>query len=183
VSFIRPEASAALRRYGEPTILGAVTVGGIWKGWLLLDRGAWVGGIVLGIGVLAGLGLFGAVERALLAWRSRSRGPGMVSIHEGRIAYFGPYGGAVMALDALVSVELLVSDAGWPGEGVHWQLSDELGQQVTIPGGADGAAQLLDRLGMLPGFNHMAVVAAIGSAGPRRSMVWSRNAQCDRISP
>ncbi len=182
MSFIRPEAAAALRRYGEPALYAAIALWGIWQGWSLLARGAWLGAVPLGIGVLAALGLAGAAERALLAWRNRSGGPGVVSIREGSIAYFGPHGGAVMALDALTSVEIVTTDAGPVAEDVFWHLTDEMGQQASIPGGAKGAEALLDRLGTLPGFDHMAVVSAMGSAENRRFAVWSRADQPRRLS-
>ena len=177
MSFFRPEALTALRRYGEPVAYGVVAAVGIWQGLVLLETRGWVGWVVLAIGALAGLALFGAVERALLAWRSRARGPGVVSVEEGRISYFGPAGGAIMALDALVSVDIVTTADGPFDEDVFWHLRDEMGQQLVVPGGAEDAGRLLDLLGALPGFDHVAVVQAMGSTGPARFRLWSRQVQ------
>jgi len=182
VSFIRPEATAALWRYGEPAIYGAITIWGLWKGWGLLAHGAWLGLVPVGIAIIATFALVGAAERALLGWRSRTPGPGVVNIREGSIAYFGPLGGAVLALDALISIEIVTTDAGPGADDVFWHLADEIGQQVSIPGGAKGAEALLDRLGSLPGFDHMAVVSAMGSTENRRFAIWSRRPHSPRQS-
>ena len=182
MSFIRPEAAAVLWRYGEPAFYGAIMIWCLWKGWVLLADGGWLGAVLIAIAIIAALALVGAAERALLAWRSRAPGPGVVSIQEGRIAYFGPLGGAVMALDALTSVEIVTTDAGPGADDVFWHLTDETGQQVSIPGGATGAQALLDRLGSLPGFDHIAVVSAMGSTENRRFAIWSRRRQSRRLS-
>ena len=174
MSFIRPEALGALRRYGEPVAYGLVAILGIWHGFRLLNTGAWVGVVLLGIGLVAALGLFGTVERALVAWRGRKAGPGVVSVKEGQISYFGPDGGAVLALDALVRVEIITTNAGPFSQDLFWCLTDEIGQIAMIPGGAQDVTALLDRLGGLPGFDHMAVVAAMGSTDDARFKIWER---------
>ena len=176
MSFIRPEAEAAIRRYGELAIYGGVAIWGLWQGWTLLDRGSWVGGILIVLGALAALGLFGAVERALVAWRGRRAGPGTVNVREGQIAYFGPLGGAILAMDALTRVTIRTSPGGATGD-MFWVIEDEFGQMAEIPGGADGAVALLDRLGTLPGFDHGAVMRATASRDGGYSVVWERKAR------
>ena len=47
-------------------------------------------------------------------------------------------------------------------------------KHVAIPGGAKDAGRLLDVLGALPGFDHIAVVAAMGSTEDARFPLWSR---------
>ncbi len=175
MSFIRPEAEAALRRYGELAIYGGVAAWGLWQGAVLLGRGAWTGGVLLAIGVLAALGLFGAVERTLVAWRGRRAGPGTVNVREGQIAYFGPLGGAIMAMDALTRVGIRTTERGGIAGDLFWVLEDEFGQMVEVPGGADGAVALLDRLGTLPGFDHRAVVMATASREPGMVDVWTKD--------
>lgn len=174
MSFIRPEAKTALRRYGEPAIYAVVAAIGLLKGISLLSQGAWVGLILAIIGLVAFLGLLGTLERTILAWRGRKQGPGVVSIHEGQISYFGPEGGAVLAMDALVSIDIVTTDAGPYAQDLFWHLTDEVGQQAIIPGGAQDATNLLDRLGSLPGFDHMAVISAMGSTDHARFRIWRR---------
>ena len=141
----------------------------------MLRAGSWVGVVLLTIGAFACLALVGVVERALLSWRGRKGGPGIVKIEEGRISYFGPDTGAVLALDALVSVDIVTTSAGPMGDDLFWVVTDETGQMIAIPGGAEGADQLLDRLGSLPGFSHRQVVSAMGSTEDARFQIWRRN--------
>lgn len=173
MSFVRREAADTLRRYGEPVLYAVLAVWGLWHGATLILRGAWTGWVLAGIGLVAALGMIGAAERALVAWRSRRAGPGTVSIREGQIAYFGPVGGAVLALDALTAVDIRVDRQ----TGRHWILTDEIGQIVEIPAGADGAVALLDRLGTLRDFNHSAVIGAMRTRGAGRICIWRRRRQ------
>lgn len=176
MSFIRPEALKVLKQWGVP---GALAVGGgaaIWRGWGMMSDGAWVGGVLIGIGVFACLALVGAVERALTGWRGRRGGPGMVVVEEGRISYFGPAGGGIVALDALVAIDIVTTDQGPLAEDLFWVLTDEFGKMVSIPGGARDASLLLDALGALKNFNHRAVFSAMSSIENARFEIWRRAA-------
>lgn len=178
MSFVRPEAAEKLLLYGEPAAYAAVAVLCLWKGVALLSAGAWTGLALLALGAVAAFAVLGTAERALVARRSATAGPGIVSVQEGRISYFGPHGGASMAVDALVRVDI-VSDmdphgaAGHAGE-TRWELTDEAGDRLSVPAGAANAAALLDVLGGLPGFNNMAVVLAMQAGKPGQSTVWRR---------
>lgn len=175
MSFIRPEATAFLRQWAVPAALFIGGVAAVGQGWRLVSAGAWTGFVLMAIGVFACLALFGALERALTGWRGRHGGPGVVTVDEGRIAYFGPEGGAVLALDALVSVDIVTTDQGPLAQDLFWVLTDERHQMAAIPGGAKGADQLLDVLGSLVGFSHMQVVAAMGSTSDARFEIWRRD--------
>lgn len=174
MSFFRPEAVKALKQWGVPAGLGVVGVALIWRGWQVFADGAWTGAVLIGIGLFACLALFGAVERAITGWRGRRGGPGMVVIEEGRISYFGPVGGGIMALDALIAVDIVTTDQGPLVDDLFWVLSDEFGKMVSIPGGARDAGQLLDALGALRGFDHLAVITAMGSTDNARFEIWRR---------
>lgn len=174
MSFFRPEAVDAIRRWAEPVVYAVVSIVGLWRGLHLIQEGAWVGVVIFVIGLFAAFGLFGTVERAIVAWRGRRHDPGVVSIHEGQISYFGPEGGAILALDGLVRVEIITTGAGPVVPDLFWQLTDEIGQIALIPGGAKDITALLDRLGGLPGFDHLAVLSAMGSTEDARFKIWSR---------
>ena len=174
MSFIRPEAKAVLRQWGVPAALAMLGVFLLWKGIRITARGDWVGVVLMVLGVFACLSLIGVLERALLAWRNRRGGPGMVIIEEGRISYFGPETGAVLALDALVSVDIVTTGEGPMAEDLFWVLSDAMGQMAAIPGGAEGSGALLDTLGSLEGFSHTKVISAMSSTENARFEIWRR---------
>ncbi len=181
MSFVRPEAAAALRRYGEPAVYAAVAALCLWKGVTLLAGGGWIGLAPLAIGGLAAFAVLGTAERALVARRSASAGPGVVTVQEGRISYFGPHGGASVAVDALVRVDIVAADvpaggsfAEEAGRNTYWELTDEAGERLAVPASAANAEALLDVLGGLPGFNNMAVVLAMQAESPSRSPIWRR---------
>jgi hypothetical protein len=92
-------------------------------------------------------------------------GPGVVSVQEGRIAYFGPREGGVVDLDGIQAVE-----AARKGGVLVWTLRGADGTVLTIPAGAVGAEALLGALAALPGFDAAALVAGAErrEAGPRR---------------
>lgn len=176
MSFLRAEAVAAIRRYAEPAIYGAIAVVSLWKGIDWIAHGDWQGLAPLIVGALAAFATVGTAERALIARRSARAGPGIVSVQEGRISYFGPHGGASIEVDALVRVDI-VTDAGSAfAPGARWELTDETGQRLSIPASAANAGALLDVLGGLPGFNNMAVVLAMAAEGHQRTPVWRRPA-------
>lgn len=172
MSFIRPEAAAFLRTWGVPAAFAAGGLLLVWHGWSMTARGAWVGALLMCLGAFCCLGLVGAMERAWMAWRGRKGGPGVVTIEEGRISYFAPFGGGIVAIDALIRVEIVTNDRGPQEDDLFWRLSDSFGQEVLIPGGAKGADALLDVLGALPGFDHVAVVKAMGSTEMARFLLW-----------
>ncbi len=173
MSFFRPEAVAWLRRWGVPAVLALV-------GCLLVLRGLQSGlttisGLVqVTLGVFACLALFGEVERALMRWRGQSGGPGVIVAEEGRISYLGPETGGVVEIDNLVSVEILTTAKGPLEEDLYWVLADGDGQQLIIPGGAEGSGALLNALAALSNFDHMAVMRAMGSTEEAYFSIWQR---------
>lgn len=173
MSLVRPEAVEAIRRYAEPAIFGLVAALCLWKSVALLAAGAWIGLAPLALGLLAAFATLGTAERALVARRSASAGPGIVTVQEGRISYFGPHGGATVAVDALVGIDIVIE--GEPAV-ARWELTDEIGKRLAIPASAANAGALLDVLGGLPGFNNMAVVLAMGATEPDRTPIWRRTA-------
>ncbi len=181
VSFVRPEVVEALRRYGEPAVYAAIAALCLWKGVALMAAGAWIGLAPLALGLVAAFAVLGTAERALVARRSAAAGPGIVTVQEGRISYFGPHGGATVAVDALVRIDILTT-TGLPPV-ARWELTDETAKRLAIPASAANAGALLDVLGGLPGFNNMAVVLAMQADEPRRTPIWRRApSQGDRLS-
>ena len=82
-----------------------------------------------------------------------------------------------IAWDDLRRVEIVTTDEGPFLEDVFWVLTAADGGCLTIPQGAggDNTAALLERLGpRLPGFDHEAVIRAMGSTENARFLCWQR---------
>ena len=151
MGLIRPEARAILWRWREVAATLAAAGFGLWLmalgGYLLVPLG----------GVVAG----GALFLALIALRrlrfAQGRGaPGIVTVDEGQVAYFGPESGGFVALRELVEVRLIRV------QGVrHWRLKQSDGQALLIPVEAEGAEALFDAFAALPGMDTQALVAAL----------------------
>lgn len=174
MSFIRPEATATIRRWLEPGLLGILAAVMLWAGLSRLVRGELFGiGVTLMGGILAVMAATAAIRR-LASRRGTGDGPGVVTVEEGRIAYMGPEEGGVVAVDALVSVEIVTRWLGAEGRQVTWILADEFGQRLSIPGSAVDTERLFDALSILDGISYQAVVDSIFSPEDGRFMVWRR---------
>jgi len=172
VSFLRPELAARVRPWREAGLWAGVLALGLWLIW----RGyAWLDALTFATGmVLAGAGfalLIGAVRRQRLA--AARPGPGVVSLDEGRIGYFGPDGGGFLDRDALARVDLVIDPGGARGD-AFWRLTAEDGQRLTIPLGAHGAGALYDGLAALPGLQDHVALAALAAGRAGTYPVWQR---------
>ncbi len=141
MSFLRPEARAALWRWRE-VIAGTATLAfGVW--WAATGFAAirWLAVPVIAAGAaIAWTGL----QR--LRFRRGGGGAGVVEIVERRIAYWGPLSGGMIDLDDLAR---LVLDPG--GKPLHWVLTPHRGEVLSIPVDAEGADALFDAFAALPG--------------------------------
>ncbi len=165
MSFIRPEARAALHRWREALtgaavmalgLYWALSVGGFlgWVGWLLVPAGA----------ALAVIGL----QRA--RFRAAGQGPGVVMVDEGEITYMGPLSGGSVSVSDL---ERLVLDP--TARPAHWVL-DQPGQPVLhIPVNAEGAADLFDVFATLPGLRTERMLAELNRGGAHAVVIWERH--------
>jgi hypothetical protein len=166
MSFLRPEAKAQLLRWRETLAgLGAVVLGL----WLVLTAY----GVLFGLGVVLILGgaalAVAGVQRA--RFRQGSDGPGVVQIVEGRITYFGPFGGGAASLDRLAWLEVVPV----PGAAGAFLLIEEEGERLEIPVDARGADRLFDVFAALPGFDTRAMLAAMRPPVRERTAIWQRD--------
>jgi hypothetical protein len=166
MSFLRPEAKAQLLRWRETLAgLGAAALGL----WLALTAY----GVLFGLGIVLLLGggalAVAGVQRA--RFRQGSDGPGVVQVVEGRVTYFGPWGGGGASLDRLAWLEL-VPVAGGAGAFV---LIEEEGERLEIPIDARGADRLFDVFAALPGLDTRTMLAAMRPPVRERSPIWQRD--------
>ncbi|MGB3279647.1 MAG: hypothetical protein WBA92_10690 [Pseudorhodobacter sp.] len=151
MTFIRPEARAALWRWREVFAAAGLAAVGLWLvrlgGFVLVPLGAGVMVLALGFG--------------LLAWRrlrfaQGGDAPGVVEIDEGQVSFFGPSFGGAVALRELVELRLITMS----GRRL-WRLKQKDGQTLLIPVEAMGAERLFDAFSALPGMDTGALVAAV----------------------
>ncbi len=172
MSFVRPEARAAVWRWREVLIGAGLSALGLW--WIFGTSGLlqWIGGAV----ALAGVALAAAgVQRG--RFRGGAGGPGVVRVDEGQVAYFGPLTGGVVALSEVTAVAY--DPTGKPG---HWVLSQPGQADLMIPVNAEGADALFDAFASLPGMRTERVLAAMRTPAQNMLTVWRRDMDAVRLS-
>ncbi|MEL6546965.1 MAG: hypothetical protein AAFQ82_20225, partial [Myxococcota bacterium] len=75
-------------------------------------------------------------------------------------------------LEDLQSVRIITTDEGPFVEDVFWVLIPHAGEPVVIPSGESGTQDLLELVGTLDGFDHRAVIAAMGSVEHAEFVCW-----------
>ncbi|WP_137701682.1 hypothetical protein [Marimonas lutisalis] len=169
MSFVRPEARAALWRWRE-VLLGAV-ITALGANWALAAQGilSWVGWPVLVIGL--GL-LIAGLQRARV--RPRSGGAGVVDLDEAELRYFLPEGGVVIPLSTIRRIEIDAQGDTAEGE-FFWEFTDADGRRARIPASAVGAEKLLDALAQFPGAQYREVAAASAARVPQKFVIWQHD--------
>jgi hypothetical protein len=159
MSFVRPEAQATLWRWREVLVgAGLVALGGLLT--FRIGLIAYAGWILVALGVVL---VVSGIQRA--RFRRGDGGPGIVTLDEGQITYFGPLSGGVIAVREMV--ELTVDPTGRP---THWLLKDHA-TEVAIPETAEGADKLFDVFATLPGLSTEKMLATLEQAEVR-TVIW-----------
>ncbi|MBW2495220.1 MAG: hypothetical protein JRE43_10760 [Deltaproteobacteria bacterium] len=161
MSFLRPEARAALLRWRE-VLVGAA---GLAIG-LRLAATSFGAVFIIGCGLaLAGAALIVAgIQRA--RFRSGGGGAGVVDLDERRITYFGPFGGGAVAVDDLVEIGVDPSRS--------WLIRDAHGTHLMIPMNAEGADALFDAFAAVPGLTPARLVEAVRATPRQYTTIWAK---------
>jgi hypothetical protein len=141
VSFLRPEALAALWRWREVIAGLAVLAFGLWWAAATYSPVRWLFVPLLLIG--AGIAWTGFQR---VRFRRGGGGAGVVQIVERRLTYWGPLSGGTLDMDDLAR---LAFDPGHKPP--HWVLTPRGGAPLFIPVDAEGADALFDLFTALPG--------------------------------
>lgn len=165
MSFVRPEATAALWRWREVLVGGAVLAVGAW--WAVAAVGVlhWLGYLVAAAGAVLTVA---GVQRG--RFRTGQDGPGVVGVVEGQITYFGPLTGGTVALGELTGVAL--DPTGTPP---HWILSQSGQPDLAIPLTASGADALFDAFASLPGIRTERMLAQMKQDGDSPVTIWQKS--------
>lgn len=165
MSFIRPQARAALWRWRE-TLAGAAiaALGSYWlTGFGLLQV---LGGALV---VLGAVFAFAGWQRA--RFRSLRGGPGVVQVDEGRVTYFGPLNGGSVDLRDLSLVSLDPTS-----EPTAWLLRQGGAADLQIPINAAGAEQLFDAFSTLPGIRTEYMLNQLNKPADHPVVIWQKEA-------
>lgn len=169
MSLIRPEARAALWRWREVMAACAMALLGGW--WALRGFGAMalLGWALLLLGALA---LIAGLQRARV--RPRAGGAGVIELDEGQLAYLHPAGGGMVALPAVIRIEIETTGAGPADDDLFWRFTESGGHMLRIPAAAVGAEKLLDALASFPGADYQKVIMASGITEPGLFEIWRK---------
>ncbi|MCZ4353468.1 hypothetical protein O4H61_13185 [Roseovarius aestuarii] len=164
MSFVRPQARAALSRWRAVLIWAAVALWGLW--WTFFSYGTlvWIGAAIALVGSAMAVA---AVQR--MRFGRDTGAPGVVRVDEGAIAYFGPLTGGVVARSELTGLAL-----DRTGQPAHWVLSQPGQPDVMIPLGAEGADDLFDAFAALPGMRTERMLAEMRRDTPGHVAIWHR---------
>ena len=163
MSFIRPEAQAAILRWRELLVGAAVTLLGLWwaSGSGILQ---WVG---FTLALAGAVFIFTGLQRA--RFRAGKGGPGVVTVDEGEISYFGPLSGGVTSIDDLAMVVLDPTQTP-----PVWILQQPRQMDVAIPVNAEGADQLFDAFAALPGIRTEHMLSALKADASQPVVIWAK---------
>lgn len=186
MSFMRPEALRTVSRLVEPAIAGLVAFWLLWNGVAGLAAGGIRVFLPLIGGALAALWFLVAAKRSLIALRhgeAVATTPGAVIIEEGRVGYFGPFGGSYVRFQDLVAIDLISADAPADGNKRHWRFASGDGAELWIPADAPGSEKLPDALSALPGMSSTRMLSALMSGKGGAAGIWRREALSSRQLP
>lgn len=172
MSFIRPEILETAIRWRE-TLAGAA---GLLIGGYLALVGT-LAAQIIGIALVIGGALLTMAGYQRARFRRGGAGPGVLTLDEGRLSYFGPHEGGVVSVADLTSVDLMVGR-----EGTTWILGSAAAPSLSVPLNAKGAEALFDVFGGLEGLNTATMLRAVEKARPGRTLIWAKTADHTRIS-
>jgi hypothetical protein len=163
MSFVRPEVRAALSRWREALIgVLIICLGLYWSSGVGILK--WVGVVIaLGGAILTFTGL----QRA--RFRADGGGPGVVTVDEGEISYFGPFNGGSISIRELAMLSL--DPRSKPPV---WVLSQAGQGDLYIPVNAEGADRLFDAFAALPGIRTDHLLTTLNKGADDVVVIWAK---------
>ncbi|WP_158969107.1 hypothetical protein [Chachezhania sediminis] len=171
MSFIRPEAQEALRRWRFALSGAALAALGVYCSLGFGGLVGWIGWPLAGAGVA--LGVVG-IQRA--RFDTGHDGPGVVEIDEGEITYYGPLNGGSVSTG---EIERLILDP--TSRPPCWVMVDRANGILQVPVNADGADELFEAFAALPGLRTSRLLSELRSGMERKggipTVIWERHAE------
>lgn len=164
MTFLRPAAVVFLTRWWGVGLGLAVALTGLYWGLTAFGFVRWLGWALVPLGAIAAIA---AAQKARFG--AGGGGAGIVTVEEGRIAYFGPQDGGIVALDDVAHLAL-----DRRSQPALWRI-DRAGQDpLVIPVDAEGAAALFDAFVALPGLSVETLLAAQHAPAGQVHQIWRR---------
>ena len=164
MSFVRPEARAALWRWRE-VLLGAgiAAFAALWA----VNAFGLLRVLALILLALAVLLILTGIQRG--RFRGRGGGQGVVQVIEGQVSYYGPLTGGAVAISELAALSL-----DGRSKPAHWLLVPDQGATLQIPVSAEGADALFDAFTGLSGLKTEHLLRLKQANAARLQVVWRR---------
>lgn len=164
MSFVRPEARAAIWRWRE--VLFGLGLGVLATAWAFGSFGIMRALALILLG-LAAIVILAGLQRG--RFRGRGGGQGVVQVIEGQVTYYGPLNGGAVAISELAALSLDGRD-----KPAHWLLVPDQGSTLQIPVSAEGADALFDAFSGLSGLKTEHLLRVKQADEPRLQVVWRR---------
>ncbi len=164
MNFIRPEVRLALLKWRDAIVGTFVLLLGLyWASGFGVLR--WIG---VALAIIGGALIYTGLQRArFLAGKD---GPGVVTLDEGQISYFGPISGGVVAMSDL---SLLMLDP--TQKPAMWVLQQAGQSDVHIPVNAEGAELLFDAFASLPDIRTSHMLNTLKSEPDHPVVIWAKS--------
>lgn len=162
---IRPEARDAFFQWREALVgAGLVALGAYW-GFSFFGILKWIGILLVLLGASVA---YVGIQRA--RFRQNSEGPGILTVVEGEIAYFGPVSGGAVSIEDIEQITLKTT----MGQRV-WHIERAADIPVQIPTNAKGAEALFDVFTMLPKLNIEFMVNKLSQKDDDDILIWQKD--------
>ena len=163
MQFLRPEIGEAVSRFREAIAGVAVSLLGVY--WALNAQGL-LAIIGTSLAVAGALLVFAGIQRG--RFRTGAGGPGIVSVDEGQVTYYGPFEGGSVVIGQLDRVEFDATAR----PNAAWILHDPVSGPLRIPVNAEGADALFDVFSTLDGLQTERMLAVMQSPRREQVVIW-----------
>ncbi len=165
MTFIRPEVRALLSQWFD-ALIGVATFS-LGSFWMLASGGVlrWVG---VAIAVIGAALVFTGIQRA--RFQAAKGGPGVVSVDERQISYFGPLSGGTISIN---EISMLMLDPS--AKTAAWRLTQPGQPELAIPLNAECAELLFDVFASLPGMKTEYMLSQLKNQPAQPVVIWSKS--------
>jgi hypothetical protein len=162
---IRPEVTQALIKWRDSLIGVGISALGFY--WAFFTGGGLLHWIGYGLAIFGGLFAFMGAQRG--RFRTGDAGPGIVSVNERRVTYFGPQHGGLVDLENLTELALDMR-----GPAPVWCLRAPGQESLKIPLDAGGSEVLFDAFASLPELRTEQMLREMNSGQRHRVVIWQK---------